>query len=639
MQFRHPEILYFLFLLAIPVIVHLFQLRKFKKEYFTNVKFLQELDIKTRKSSQIKKWLLLFTRLLLLSFIILAFAQPYFKAKNATDKNAKLYVVLDNSHSMQAVGKQGEILKRSVQDLLQNINENQTFTLLTNDNSFYDSDIKSVEKDLQNLGFSPNKFSLENQLLRIKSHKTNQDENILVITDGLSLQANDLEALKDYPNLVFHLPKAENRYNASVDSVYVEEDSDEFYKLKVLISEYGTQKNPISVALYNQKEPVAKTVISEGEKEITFSIPKENFNGFVQIEDNALEYDNTYFFSLTKPEKINVMSISESTSSDFLSRIYTDEEFAYTHFEIRTLDYNTIENQDVVILNELSEIPQALMVTLKSFVENSGNVIVIPSEKNSIRNLNEFMVQFGNMQFQSAENLKKLVTKISFEHPVFRNVFERRTDNFQYPSVEKSFGLKGNFPPILSFEDGSPFLSEIKAQNNAVFVFSAPLNKENTNFTNSPLVVLSFYNMAKNQNNSNVQSRFIGHEEPFFAEANLSKEELITLKNENEEFIPLQQIFNRKVKLTFNDFPRTSGVFGVYKNAEIITHLGFNYNRTESDITVNNAEALSDLKQQNIAQFFDEYQTGRTDNDLWRLLIGLALLFIAIEILIQKFVK
>ena len=101
----------------------------------------------------------------------------------------------------------------------------------------------------------------------------------------------------------------------------------------------------------------------------------------------------------------------------------------------------------------------------------------------------------------------------------------------------------------------------------------------------------------------------------------------------------MQQIFNRKVKLTFNDFPRTSGVFGVYKNSEIITHLGFNYNRTESDVTVNNADVLSDFKQQNIAQFFDEYQTGRTDNDLWRFLIGLALLFIAIEILIQKFVK
>src|SRR5690606_25428145 len=151
MQFRHPEILYFLFLLAIPVIVLLFKLSKFQKEYFTNVKFLEELDIKTRKSSQIKKWRLRFTRLLLLSFIILAFAQPSFKAKNATDKNAKLCFVLDNSVSMQGVGTQGELLRRAVLDLLQFTNQGQTFTLLTNVNSLYDSDTVSVEKDLQNL--------------------------------------------------------------------------------------------------------------------------------------------------------------------------------------------------------------------------------------------------------------------------------------------------------------------------------------------------------------------------------------------------------------------------------------------------------------------------------------------------------
>ena len=72
MQFKHPEILYFLFLLVIPILVHLFQLRKFKTEYFTNVKFLKELVVQTRKSSKIKKYLLLATRLLLLTFLIIA---------------------------------------------------------------------------------------------------------------------------------------------------------------------------------------------------------------------------------------------------------------------------------------------------------------------------------------------------------------------------------------------------------------------------------------------------------------------------------------------------------------------------------------------------------------------------------------
>ncbi len=45
MQFKNPEILYALFLLLIPIIVHLFQLRKFQKVAFTNVAFLKEATI------------------------------------------------------------------------------------------------------------------------------------------------------------------------------------------------------------------------------------------------------------------------------------------------------------------------------------------------------------------------------------------------------------------------------------------------------------------------------------------------------------------------------------------------------------------------------------------------------------------
>ena len=83
MQFKHPEILYFLFLLVIPILVHLFQLRRFKKEYFTNVKILKELSIQTRKSSKLKKWLLLVPPLLLLAPVIIAFAPPFFTATDS----------------------------------------------------------------------------------------------------------------------------------------------------------------------------------------------------------------------------------------------------------------------------------------------------------------------------------------------------------------------------------------------------------------------------------------------------------------------------------------------------------------------------------------------------------------------------
>ena len=151
MQFKHPEILYFLFLLVIPILVHLFQFRRFKKEYFTNVKLLKEIQIQTRKSKSIKKWLLLATRLLLLIALIFAFAQPFFAAKEANKKANELVIIVDNSFSMQAKGAKGELLKRSLQELLENVSENQSFSFVTNSASFWDTDIKSVQKELQNL--------------------------------------------------------------------------------------------------------------------------------------------------------------------------------------------------------------------------------------------------------------------------------------------------------------------------------------------------------------------------------------------------------------------------------------------------------------------------------------------------------
>jgi len=638
MYFKYSQILYFLFLLLIPIIVHLFQLRKFQKEYFTNVKFLKELDIKTRKSSQLKKWLLLFTRLFLLTFVIFAFAQPFFKAKDQDGKNNELFVILDNSYSMQAKGKQGELLKRSVQELLENIPNQQTFNLFTADNSFYNTDIRSIQKDLQNITYSTS-FSLANQMTKIKTLLPNKSKDIVIITDGKSLKTEDIESLIKNDNIIFSVPKPENLYNASIDSVYIERISDDFYDLKVKISEFGNKKSGISVALYNQNELIAKTLLEQNQNNVVFTIPKDNFNGYVHIEDNSLEYDNTYYFSISKPEKSSVMAIGTKAKNEFLSKIYTEQYFEFSDFELKNLDYNLIDKQHTLILNELDEISQSLGITLKTFVENGGNLIVVPSEKTTEKNLTELVSQFGTISFSPIQSQKKQITKIAFEHPVFRNVFEKRIDNFQYPNVTKSFVINGNAFAILSYQDGEFFLGEIKQNNSSVYLFSAPISTENSNFLNSPLVVLSFYNMAQNQTNSGIISKLIADTNPFFVDTDLSKNEILKVKNEREEFIPNQQIFNQKVRLNFNEYPKTSGNYQIYKNNELLTNIGFNYQRSESDLTIDNTAFLSSFPQKNIAAIFSDLQTNRTDNNVWKCFLLLALSFLIAEIFIQKYVK
>jgi len=638
MYFKYPQLLYFLFLLIIPIIVHLFELRKFQKEYFTNVKFLKELDIKTRKSSKLKKWLLLFTRLFLLAFVVFAFAQPFFKAKDHQGKHNELFVILDNSHSMQAKGKQGELLKRSVQELLENIPKEQKFTLLTSDNSFYDTDIGSVQKDLQNIEYSSS-FSISNQMAKIKTVSSNKTKDIIIITDAKSLKSEDIESLNQSDNIIFSVPKAENLYNVSIDSVYIERISDDFYDLKVEISVFGNKKEEITLALYNQDELIAKSLLVENQNSVVFTITKQDFNGYVSIEDNSLEYDNTYYFSISKPEKLKVLSVGLKEKNEFLSKIYTQEHFEFYTFEPKSLDYNLIEDLHTVILNELNEIPQSLIVTLKAFVENGGNLIIIPYDKISTKNLTEFVSQFGNIVLSDIQNQKKQITKIAFEHPIFRDVFEKRTDNFQYPNTTKSFTINGNLFAVLSYQDNEIFLGEIKKDNSSVYLFSAPISLENSNFLNSPLVVLSFYNMAQNQTGSDVVSRFIADTNPFFVEANISKNEILKVKKQKEEFIPNQQIFNRKVKLNFNQYPKKSGNYQIYKNEELISNIGFNYNRSESDLTIENTAFLSNFTQKNIPTIFRDLQTSRTDNNLWKWFLIFALLFSVFEVLIHKYFR
>jgi len=645
MQFKHPEILYFLFLLVIPILVHLFQLRRFKKEYFTNVHFLKELAIQTRKSSKLKKWLLLITRLFLLACLIIAFAQPFFQAKDSKGITNEMFIVLDNSFSMQAKGKQGELMKRAVQELLENAPENQTFSLITNSETFWNTDIKSIQKELQNLKYSASSFQLDNLMAKIKSRKSPYNKDVVVITDAVGLEAKQLTSIDSTFNTYFIIPKAEQKNNVSIDSVYINQTLDNFYEIGVKLSSYGQNEDDIPIALYNDKKLVAKTIVKfEGkEKAINFTIPKQDFNGYASIEDNALQYDNQLFFSISKPIKTNVISIGQAEKSTFLRKIYSDKEFIYSNFEIKSLDYNQLEKQDAIVLNEIQEIPQALQTTLKSFVEKGGNLIVIPSQESSVSNLNSLMQNFGGIQFKALENKEKLVSKIAFSHPLYSTVFEKKIDNFQYPNFKNSFAISSAFPSILGFEDQSSFLTALQNPVSSVYVFSAPINKENSNFQNSPLIVPTFYNMAQSSQKTGINALTIGENSPFLMDALLSKDEILEIKSlseDAEKFIPMQQILNNKVKLTFNDFPTEAGNFGIYKKEELLKKISFNYNRTESDLASSSEALLSDFNViDSIDNVFDTLQTDRTDNEIWKWFVFLTLLFLVTEILIQKFLK
>ena len=137
MQFLYPTFLFALAALAIPIILHLFYFRRFKKVYFTNVRFLKEVKEETSARSKLRNLLVLLMRLLAIIFLVLTFAQPFIPQDVEVKKGLKtVSVFVDNSFSMSALSQDVPLLEKAKQrarEIIQAYAVDDEFQILTND--------------------------------------------------------------------------------------------------------------------------------------------------------------------------------------------------------------------------------------------------------------------------------------------------------------------------------------------------------------------------------------------------------------------------------------------------------------------------------------------------------------------------
>ena len=641
MLFKHPEILYALLLLIIPIIVHLFQLRRFKKQYFTNVKFLKKVQLETRKSSQIKKWLTLLARLFALACLILAFAQPYFPETSQTLQEKETVIYLDNSFSMQQKGSQGVLLKKAIQDLLTEIPENYNFSLLTNDEVYKNTTKQELIEELQQINYSSTSASFKTKYLQAQNLFTKKNEVIkkfVAISDFQQQNIDDINFKSEIENTIIQL-EPESNFNVSIDSVFIEEKSIENTELKVNLSASNTTDQLFTISLFNKKNLVAKSSVSFAENKsttTTFSVPtEENLEGTLKINDNSLQFDNTLYFSLQENEKIKVAAIS-NVDDRFLKKIYTEDEFELNLINSNQLNYNELAEQNLIILNELKTIPQGLETILNKHIENGGMLIIIPSQEINKNSYQQFSNSLGTSSFQQKQTEELKITSINFSHPLYDNVFNKQIKNFDYPKVNSYYTLNGRGDKILSYNNGLAFLKKI----GNTYVFSAAIDQQNSNFKNSPLIVPTFYNIAKQSlqlpqlyyTNQGINTIEIN--------ANLNEDEVVKVRDSSQTFIPMQQRFANKVKITLQDEPQTAGNYKLTAQENVLKQVSFNYSRAESELVFANFSDYENvIEQDSITNFFTQEINANQMNFLWKWFVIFALLFLVIEFLLLKFLK
>ena len=641
MQFLHPEYFYALPALLIPIFIHLFQLRRFKKYAFTNVALLQKLRFQTRKSSQIKKWLVLILRLLAIACIILAFTHPYFSNQKATDNTSETVIYLDNSFSMQALGANGPLLKRGIQDVIDGIEETKKISVFTNENSYESITLKNLKNKLLNISYSQDQLSLNNVILKgtsLFSNSKSSLKTLLVASDFQKHNQNLLTVIDTTIKVVFVPLKPLNTANDYIDTISIESSLNSNTEINVTAKTNDKNKDSIAVTLFEGNKKIGKSILEKAKGyQTSFEVQtKKGFKGKFSIEDSQMYYDDNFYFSIPKTSKISVLAINDQTSATFLSKIYTKDEFVFKNQDYKTLDFSEIKNNNLIVLNGINNISLALRNSLKDFMNSGGIVLMIPGSKGDVLSYNQLISTQTKHSLKPLKLQEKSITGIEFNHTVLKDVFKTKVSNFQYPSVKSYYTVTASSNKILTFEDQQAFLSQF----NSLFVFTASLDAVNSNFKNSPLIVPTLYNIGRLSLRNLPLQYWTGEKNTFDLKVNLQKDHILKLSRNKEEFIPLQSNFNSKVQITTDEMPNEPGHYAVLKNSDTITHISYNYNRKESLLIYDNLldiEGVIINNSLNIA--LKNINSEANVMRLWKWFIIFALILLAFEMLILKYFK
>ena len=639
MHFQHPELLYALLLLIIPLIVHLFRLRKFQKEDFTNVKFLKKVIQETRKSSRLKKFLILITRLLLISCLVLAFAKPFIPASDKALADSHTLIYLDNSYSMQAGSTQNSVFNRSINSLMENLETENKYGLFTNNSEYFGHTAAELRDLVQEIEYSPKQAKFQEILLKaqnyFKKFPNTQNELVLIsdfqntleIPSELSSKNFSLHMIKQSPGEI---------NNISLDTAFISNSNAESVSIKILASSSGLSNQPVSVSVFNGQTLLGRKSVEFSEEKtagIEFRLENRNISsGLIELEDSGLKYDNQLYFNVEENPVIKVVVVS-NRETDFLTRIYSEPEFETRVFPSDQIDFNQLNSANLVVLNEIELLPSSLINNLANVSRNGASVVIIPNL--NATNYPALLNSFGFSSFQEKIETDRLITNISFDHPLLENVFEDRIDNFDYPKVLSSYNLPAR-NAVLNYQDNRPFLT----QSSSVYLFTAAINNENSNFKNSPLIVPVFYQIGLNALKKKQLYYSTQEDNLIDIPAELSPDRVLLLSNSTMDVIPQQQNFSNRVEINTGNLSLEAGNYQISNNDRKIGAISFNHSREESELLYSDLNGLENVsKYTSVQEYFSDTKAASEITSLWKWFVIFALILLAIEMLLIKFLK
>ena len=674
MYFSTPYFLFGLIALILPIIVHLFNFRRYKIFYFSNTRFLQELKQQTNRQSKIRKLIILSLRMLAITALVFAFARPYIRHTEAPllGSSACVAVYLDNSFSMENTAVAGNLLDDAKQKAVSIANayrESDKYMLITNDlepkhQQFLSRD--DFKKAVESVQISPATKDISEIYaygLRDMNRQNSESKFLYLISDYQASTSNfgSLQLNKELTTYIVPL-KANKISNVYVDTLWLNSPDPKFGQQASIhavirnVSDNDVEKLPVKLFINNSQKALASIDIAKNgfaEVQLNFMIGNEKIlNGYVEILDHPIIFDDKLYFSLLATDKTQVLSIFESNENRYIKALFgSDSSIVYQSVSSKNINYSALKEQDLVIFEQSEEIPSGLVQELVQYVKQGGNLLLLPSPNATVYN-NTLNSALNISTFGKLNPEKTAVSTLNLQHILYKNVFEKYPENITLPAVFQYFepnrAITNQKEVAIRLENGDDFLVSHKIDEGNAFLLAVGLSDKFSDFQKHAIFVPSLYNMTLGNKQNQIYHIIGANNSIDLPNISISSDNVLEIKSKKTAFIPEIKRNIQGIQLFVHQQVKESGNYLLSNKDSVLMGLSFNYSRKESDmqflsvaqikeyISQYNSNNIKLLDIQNKPNAVIEQQINSYGTPLYALFIILTLLALLAEVILLR---
>ena len=621
MEFVHPEILWGLGALAIPIAIHLLHFRRFKRVRFSQVAFLKDVQRDTRATQQIRHWWVLLMRLLAFAALISAFAQPtWFEGSTNEPANASGHTVsiyIDNSLSMEGMGEEGQLLQSARNKaalVVEQYEATDQFQVVTNDFSGRDQAFLTKEQALERIESvraTPRTQGLDRVLERIENqlNKTQERRKSAYVFSDLQSTTHRLlpdAAEPDSTIQWYFVPElAGGSPNVWVDSVWFDEPvriQDRDACLHVRLdhnSRASVDGIPMNLQVNGER-------IAIGTFNVVPGIPTDTVLRFthgaagiqsaaVEIEDAPIRFDDRWYFGYDVLDRIDVLVLTQTAGdevSSALRRAFNTADGLYRVTVQSKWSPGDFTGFQVVVLNGWSGRGTGFSNALRAYAAEGGTVVYMPVAQESSTAL---LAPLGVGAVSRWDERTDRVSNLRLEHPFFSDMFARTPERMDLPTVNSIWDrpMAPLEEVLASTENGKPFLTSIPVERGQVFVFNAGADVDNTNLIRHAFWVPLMLRIAERSSSNAIHQAELGTGDAWTvaldAEWTSSWSMVGPVDGKGDgsilpnQWMPEVRTLGQRLRVNLAGVPFTAGHYLLQNGETSLASIGLNQDRTESD--------------------------------------------------------